>query len=332
MDNYISLAEFQSLPPEKIAKLVRAAGPKVCVFPINGTRRWFMLEYPEQIESDSVELFVELGARRMLEICESFFEHGIDTVLVPLFGPDIMERGDGYEPIGVQGLLWFAQNQKALDFYTSHDIRVRMYGDARRYFQNTPYACTLPAFEKLAQRTAEHQSHRLFLGVCAHDATEAVAEIGIRFYEKHGHLPNKRQIIEAYYGEFIEPVDFFIGFGQPTIFDMPLVATGNEDLYFTVAPSAYLDTDMLRAILYDHLYVRPADESDYAELSPKDWHQISDFYTVNRRAVLGLGHQYNGNHFWTPSPQVKSSSPGRYIATNPSLTVPPVVEIPSQNI
>jgi hypothetical protein len=268
-----------------------------------------MLEYPEQTGNDSVEVFVELGAQRLLEICETFFEHGIDTVLAPIFGPDLMERGDGYEPIGVQGLLWFAQNQKALDFYASHDIRVRAYGDTRRYFQNTPYACTLPAFENLARHTAKHQSHRLFLGVCAHDATEAVAEIGIHFYQKHGHLPDKRQIVQAYYGEFVEPVDFFIGFGQPTAFDMPLVATGNEDLYFTVAPSAYLDTDMLRAILYDHLYVRPTDESDYATLSSKDWRHIADFYTMNRRAILGLGHRHNGNRFWYPLPQVKSPLP-----------------------
>ena len=38
-------ATFHTLPRPEVARLVRAAGPKVCVFPINGTRRWFMLEH-----------------------------------------------------------------------------------------------------------------------------------------------------------------------------------------------------------------------------------------------------------------------------------------------
>ena len=154
---------FQNLPTKEVAKLVRAAGSKVGVFPINGTRRWFMMEYPEQTTSDSVELFVEKGSRRLLEISQLFFDHGIDTLLAPVIGPDIIERGDSYTPIGIGGLLWFAQSQEALDFYAAHDVRVRVYGDAGRYFQNTPYACTLPAFEELARRTAQHQSHRLYL-------------------------------------------------------------------------------------------------------------------------------------------------------------------------
>ena len=48
----MDLATFQSLPTEKIAQLVRANGQKVCVFPINGTRRWFMLEHGNQATGD----------------------------------------------------------------------------------------------------------------------------------------------------------------------------------------------------------------------------------------------------------------------------------------
>lgn len=297
---------FQNLPTAEIAKLVRAAGPKVAVFPINGTRRWFMLEHPKLLDSDSpIEIFIETLSQRLLDICKLFFDHGIHTVLAPVMGPDIMERGESYAPIGVGGLLWFAESQRALDFYRKQDVRVRMYGDAQRYCENTPYACTLPAFESLTQRTANHQSHRLFLGICAHDASENVAKIGVDFYREHGHLPDKRQIVEAYYGEYVEPVDIFIGSGQPAAFDMPLIATGNENLYFTAAPSAYLDTQMLRSILYDHLYVRSADEADYDDISSEDWRHLANFYTRNRRAVLGLGYQHNGNHFWYPAPQLK---------------------------
>jgi hypothetical protein len=296
----LDLQTFQNLPTIEIAKLVRSAGPKVCVFPINGTRRWYMLEHAELAENGSTEAYARHITRRLVEILRIFFEHGVDTVLVPLFGPELMERDKSYEQVGVQGLTSFAQNQEALDFYNAYDVRVRTYGDAKRYFQDTAYASTLPVFEQLSQHTANNQTYRLFLGLCGHDATETVAEFGARFYQEHGHLPNRRQIVEAYYGEYVEPVDFFIGSGQPAAFDMPLVATGEEDLYFTVAPSAYLDDQMLRTILYDHLYARPAEICDYSQFSANDWHHMADFYTANRHTVLGVGNQQNGNKLWTP--------------------------------
>jgi tuberculosinol/isotuberculosinol synthase len=119
-------------------------------------------------------------------------------------------------------------------------------------------------------------------------------------------LPDKRQIVEAYYGEYIEPVDLFIGFAdRPAAFDMPLIATGSEDLYFTVGPSPYLDAHTLRAILYDHLYARRVDEANYAKLSPEDWQTLADFYALNRRHVLGLGRQHASGCFWYPLPHVE---------------------------
>jgi len=41
----ITLDSFLNLPKPEIAKLVRESGNQVCVFPINGTRRWFALEH-----------------------------------------------------------------------------------------------------------------------------------------------------------------------------------------------------------------------------------------------------------------------------------------------
>ena len=126
----------------------------------------------------------------------------------------------------------------------------------------------------------------MFFGICAHDAAETVASNAIRFYQEHGVAPDKHQIVEAYYGEYIEARSLFIGFDRPTVFDMPFIATGSEDLYFTVSPSLYLDTLTLRKILYDHLYSRRVSEV-YTELSPEDRTTLADFYSLNRHQVLG---------------------------------------------
>ncbi len=39
-----------------------------------------------------------------------------------------------------------------------------------------------------------------------------------------------------YYGEYVAPVDLFVGFDKFCTFDMPLIATGDEDLYFHGQP------------------------------------------------------------------------------------------------
>jgi adenosine tuberculosinyltransferase len=294
---------FTSLPTTEVARLVRATGPKVCVFPINGTRRWFALEFPGQAATGLGQAYMRIGGQRHIELYKLFFDHGVDTLLTPIFGPDLLKRGYEYQQLMVPALSWFAQNQDFLDWYDSCDVRVHVYGDAQRYLGNTPYAPALEAYAELARRTAHHRTFRLFFGVCAHDPAETIAEISVRFWQEHGRLPRKRELVEAYYGEYVEPVDLFIGFERPAAFDMPLVATGSEDLYFTVSPSPYLDAHTLRAILYDHLYSRRASET-YAELSPQDWQALAEFYRMNRDHVLGLGRKHSSESFWYPLPQV----------------------------
>ena len=103
-------------------------------------------------------------------------------------------------------------------------------------------------------------------------------------------------------------MDLFIGSDRPAAYDMPLIATGSEDLYFTVSPSPYLDSHILRAILYDHLCARHLNDDGYDQLSADDWQAMTDYYTLNRRAVLGLGRKHKSGGFWYPMPQVSLPS------------------------
>ena len=106
-----------------------------------------------------------------------------------------------------------------------------------------------------------------------------------------------------YYGEYVEPVDLFVGFDKFCLFDMPLVTTGNEDLYFTISPSPYLSKRQLRDILYDHLYSRRDGEPDYAAMEPDDWSWMKSFYTANLDRTLGVGIKHGRT--WYPLPQVE---------------------------
>lgn len=296
----MDINQFINLPLDKVAQIVRSSGAKVCVFPINGTRRWFLLEYPPETwgERDFLTAYHEISIARQLEIYRLFFDHGIHTLMMPLFGPDLMERGSEYVGVIVSALAELASDPVFLDFYQKYGVRVRFYGDYRRYFKDTPHAWVCDLFDQVSETTRHNDSHRLLYGIFGHDATETVAELSVQYYQQHHSLPDKRKIVEMYYGEYVEPVDFFIGFDRFSAFDMPLVATGTEDLYFTASPSFYLSQEQLRRILFDHLFSRKAEEQEYQFLQPEAVQRMRDFYQCNRDCTFGVGVVRDG--FWYP--------------------------------
>ena len=298
----MDLREFLELTKEEVSQLVRAAGQKVCVFPINGTRRWFVLTHPLEEGEDLWSAYLDVAAKRHIEMYRLLFDHGLDTLLTPVFGPDLLERGAGYTRMAVEGLARLATHPDFLDFYDAYQVRVCFYGDYRRFLESTSHAHLSGLFDQVSDRTRGHEGCRLFFGAFAHDATERVAEIAVQFYREHGCPPKRHQIVEAYYGEYVEPVDLFIGFDRFAAFDMPLLATGSEDLYFTVSPSPYLSEPQLRDILYDHLYARRG-EPDYSALGVEDWDRMRGFYQANLGRTQGVGTQRNG--IWYPLPQVR---------------------------
>lgn len=303
----MDIEAFRGLPAEEIAQLVRQAGSSVCVFPINGTRRWFLLEHPDALEQgdDFAATYLDLTGRRHIELYRLLFEHGLDTLLTPVFGPDLLDRGAGYMQIAAEGLTRLAMHPDFRTFYDEHDVRVRFYGDYQKFFHQTPYAYLVDQFREVTERTLAHMTHRLFFGVCAQDAAGSVAELGIRYYLEHHAPPDKETLIRLYYGEQVDPVALFIGFDKLCVFDMPLLASGNEDLYFTVEPSPYLDANQLRDILYDHLYARRGGETDYSTLTAEEWALMHEFYRTNRGRTLGVGLRKGQEAIWYPLPQVE---------------------------
>ena len=294
---------FQNLSTPDIAQLIRVNGPKVCVFIINGTRRWFLLEHGQPTEDFALAYF-EATSKRFVEICKLLFEHGLDTLLVPSLNPHLMKRGHRYSKMMAQALTQLTKHPRLLDLYDAHKVRVRFYGDHRQCFTNTSYAHLSNLFDQLTAKTLTYNRHRLFFGVCAHDATETLVDLTIRYYLERGKAPDKRTLTEMYYGEYIPPADIFISSGKLHTSDMPLMTTGTEQLYFSVAPSLYLSQTQLRNILYDYLYTRRKERSDYEAMQPKDWAELRQFYQANLDKTLGIGAKREPWDMWYPLPQV----------------------------
>jgi tuberculosinol/isotuberculosinol synthase len=297
----IPLEEFLQLTTEEVANLVRAANPKVCVFPINNTRRWFVLEHGFEKFNDPIKAYMDITGKEHIRLYKLIFDHGLDTLINPVFGVELFRRGDEYmKKIGADGLEWLVSNPDFVNFYDEYQVRVRFYGDHRKILQGTPYAYLSDRFDEVTRRTQKHNKYRLFFGVCGTDATESVAEFAVRHYKETGNIPDRETIVSSYYGEYVPLADLFISSDKLWVFDYPLLSSGEEDLYYMVAPSLYLSKAQLLKILYDHLYARQVDHPNYEGMSAKGFEEMKKFYKKNNEMTLGVGKLVN--NVWYPIP------------------------------
>ena len=286
----ISFERFLQLPTDEVSKLVQATGHKVCVFPVNGTRRWFMLEHGDEIGNDFFEAYMDRSIKNHVDLCAMLFDHGVETILAPVFGRELMHRGDEYtKRVGIDGLVRTATDKNYRDFFEEYNVKVRFYGDFRDVLTGTPYEYALKSIYEVTEATKHNTAFRLYLGVFADEVTETIARLSVEHYLAQGSIPDKEALIRRYYGEDIPAVSMFIGFDKFSVFDMPLLSTGEEDLYFSVSPSPYMTEHQLRAILYDHLYVRPVPEPDYTKLTEAEQNWLRDYYRHNKDYVFGAG-------------------------------------------
>ena len=286
----IPFERFLELPVEDIAARVRATGHKVCVFPVNGTRRWFMLEHGDKIGNDFFEAYMEVSIRNHVGLCKMLFDHGIETILAPVVGRELMRRGDEYtKRVGIDGLARTASDPIYREFFEAYNVKVRFYGDYRDVLSGTDYEYGLKSIYELTEVTKQNTRFQLFFGVFADEATETIARLSVEHYLAHGSVPDQEALVRKYYGEDLPPVSLFIGFDKFSVFDMPLLASGEEDLYFSASPSPYMTERQLRAILYDHIYVRRIAEPDYTKLTEEELDWLREYYRTNKDYAFGVG-------------------------------------------
>jgi tuberculosinol/isotuberculosinol synthase len=249
-----------------------------------------MLEHAAEIGDDFLEAYMNLSIENHVELCAMLFDHGVEILLAPVFGRELMQRGDEYtRRVGIDGLVRTATDPAYRRFFEQYNVRVRFYGDYRQVLAGTPYEYALKSMDEVTEATKHNEALRLFFGVFADDPTETISRLSVEHYRARGRIPDKGTLIRDYYGEDLPPVSLFIGFDRFSVFDMPLLATGAEDLYFSVSPSPYMTQKQLRAILYDHLYVRPTPEPDYTGLAKEELDWLRDYYRRNQDHAFGVG-------------------------------------------
>jgi len=308
----LTLEEFLALPDAGVAQLVRQAGPQVCVLPINGTRRWYRLEHAAETDRSMLH-YMQVMAGSFIRLFSLLYDAGIDTILSPAFGSDLLKRGQQYAiPILMQGLPILGMPE-FMDFYRRYGLRVRFYGDYQAALNDPGYAPVLEVLENITSQTGQAGDRRLFFGLFAEDATAQVGRLAIDFYAREKKAPGRAELVSLYYGEYVKPATLFIGFEKPAAFDYPLLGLGSESLYFSAAPTPYLTASALRLILYDHLFRRSLPDPDWDHLAENDLAALRIYYRKQQETALGLGDIFHGawiSRGTAPSPP-EPNLPGR---------------------
>ncbi len=289
--------EFLNLPIEDIRQLVlREDKPQTGVFITDGNRRLVMTQTGLTPGSkDFYPTYLKIITESFMRNLTTFFTHGLNTLLFPLFGASLLERDKTFKQDVMPELVRLLfQDEKWGSFYREYGIRVKTYGDMEPLHREFP---GMDLEEKMKEReiaTSGYTRHTLFYGFFSRGIFESSLEKKLNgFIETNHRGPSGKEWLELYYGEFVDTADFFItstrlaGLGALP----PFIYGKKTRMYTLVAPGVFaLNEKTYREILYDLLYGKSYHSKQYLnETSRKDIERLGDFYQQQRDRVIGTG-------------------------------------------
>lgn len=294
--------DFHRLPITEIINLVKSSGQLVGVFFSNGTRRWFLSEYPET-RDNYFSKYIEASVDELVRIIEIFYSYGLETLVVPVLSDALKLRGASYLSQVSQAIPQFFTHKKLLDLFQRLNLRVRFFGDLDSFSSHRA------VMEDIVQVTKTNGPRRLFFGIGIGNTVNTLATLSVKYFQVHGVVADQRVLSEMYFGEFVPPANLLVNSGMFYAAELPLLVDANTQLYYSVSPSFFMTEFQMREILYDYLFARQPIEVDYARLSPKDWQQMRAYFAQNKEIVLGIGEREVNWGLWYPVvPQI--SMPG----------------------
>lgn len=270
--------------------------PVVMGWPFNGTRRWYLTH---RRENPGARDYQTTLVRRQAELHRMVFAHGVRVILTPLFGTPLLQRGSAYARQWPEGLLRLAEDTVYREMFDA-GVRLRFYGDYEEVLDTPTFRPMLEACEYMTAATASGGGPLLLLGLFADAPYPTIARLSVEFADKHGRPPDRRELIAAYYGLDVPDLSLYLGFAQPALFDVPLLTTGEEDLYVTLTPSPEFTETQLREILYDHLMTRRTPDPDYATLSDEAQAALAEYSERYSGVTLGIGRIDPLTGLWNP--------------------------------
>lgn len=268
-----SLQEWLRIDDQQIAGIIRQKVSTAVLF-INGTRRWFMSQNVDWAN------YSQITGDAQRRVSQLMYEHGVQTLIQPVLGYDLIDRGPEYLKLAIeQGLAELAADEDFREWYHKTQIRVSLYGNWAAALTDLGFAKVANLLNELIAETGHYTRYRLLLGVFADEGLDNIVSLART-------VNRGKELLTRYYGQPVEPINLIIGSGQPAIWDLPLLDINKASLYFLQSPTFCLDRDILRRILYDHLYERVNDDELNDSLHGQTWGDAKVF-GIGRRTRNG---------------------------------------------
>lgn len=291
------MSDFLRIDRAEIAKIVKERGlPKCAAVMLDGTRR--LLKIKPGFHDDRWlyhQDHITGLIHKSIEVADTFFDFGVDTVVGPLASLGNLNRKD-FMPVGLDRLLKPLIDEYSFSIYRKHNASVSFYGDLE-HARNMPGGEIIDRYIELFGKTNPKFPEKNILigiGFSTDRETEIVADFAIDHYKETGNKPNQKDLIKKYFGMDVPQIDIFIRTNEvkPSGGLTPLLIQHDTQLYFPVSPGIMsLSENTLRKILYNYLYSRVLSHGmhEHSPITNKQAEIIKDFYDQHRDDVLGLG-------------------------------------------
>lgn len=267
-----TLPEWLRLSDDQVRRAVSRQVSTAVIY-LNGTRRWFLSQ------SSNWADYPKLTSQAQRILNQHFFDYGIETLIQPVLGYDLVSRGSDYMKFAIEQGLGALTSSTSREWYHQNQIRVTFYGAWLAALLEHNFTDVVKALQNVTVETENYTKHKLLFGIFSDEGLQRIVVLAQQ-------VESEEMLLEAYYGQSVSPIDLIIGSGQPAIWDLPLLNVNQASMYFLQAPTFCLTRPALRKILYDHLYQRRNDDDLYENLSSDSWRDFK---------ILGVGRQtYQG--------------------------------------
>lgn len=279
------------MPAEELATLVAPADLAVMIGQ-DGTRRSAFRRDPSA--RTDWKRYTEVAAEMTLEVIGLCFRLGVRSVMVTVLWPPNFERSEKYVeaflgPFGLPRLY----DERHRAFYADWDARARLTGAWRQ--ATTSVAARMEGIAASLAAATPSGSRSVYWECDAGSIMGALLAVAVRMG------PDEAALRAALYPEGPDRLDLAIKCGRIRSLNRvvcPLLVD-RADIYVTNNLSLDLTEAQLRAILYDHLFLRAMAPEDDMTYSDEYLARYDAWLSARPPAVVGLGELDPGGN-WVP--------------------------------